>query len=244
MRAVNLIPAEQRAGSSVGAGRSQGGAYAVLVLVGGLALMALLYGLARHDATSRRQQSAAAQVKAQQVEAQAQRLAAYASFVALRQQRTQTVESIVESRFDWAHLFHELGRVLPPHAISLSSLSGAVGSGGSSASSSSPTATSSGTSATPAGSLPSFTLQGCAIGQGSVALMLERLRLIDGVSEVTLVSSTSSSSGGSTGSGAGCPDHDPAFTVNITSAPLPSTAAIASATKTVSDATSTGVPAK
>ena len=33
MRAVNLIPAGQRSGASVGAGRSQGGAYAVLALL-------------------------------------------------------------------------------------------------------------------------------------------------------------------------------------------------------------------
>ena len=40
MRAVNLIPADQRGGASVGAGRSQGAAYAVLGLLAGLAVMA------------------------------------------------------------------------------------------------------------------------------------------------------------------------------------------------------------
>ena len=53
MRAVNLIPAEQRGGASVGAGRSQGAAYAVLGLVAGLAVMVVLYGIARHQVTSR-----------------------------------------------------------------------------------------------------------------------------------------------------------------------------------------------
>ena len=43
MRAVNLIPADQRAGAAGVGGRSGGGAYAVLALVGGLALLALLY---------------------------------------------------------------------------------------------------------------------------------------------------------------------------------------------------------
>jgi len=241
MRAVNLIPAEQRSGAPVGVGRSQGGAYAVLALLAGVALLAVLYGLARHDVASRREQAAQATAKAQQIEAQAERLAPYASFVALRQQRTQAVDSLVESRFDWAHLFHELGRVLPPALVSISSLTGTVGSGttaaaspstattGSSAASAS-TATA-GSSATPPGSLPTFTLESCAIGQDAVALTLERLRLIDGVSEVALQSSTASSSGGSGGSGGGCPPHDPAFTVALTFDPLPSEAAIATATK-------------
>ncbi len=59
MRAVNLIPVEQRSGQPVGAGRSQGGAYAVLVVVGGLALMAYLYGEARHQISSRGAQATA-----------------------------------------------------------------------------------------------------------------------------------------------------------------------------------------
>jgi len=48
VRAVNLVPVDQRGGSAPGAGRSEGGAYAVLVLLAGLAGLALLYGTARH----------------------------------------------------------------------------------------------------------------------------------------------------------------------------------------------------
>jgi hypothetical protein len=71
-----------------------------------------------------------------------------------------------------------------------------------------------------------------------VALTLERLRLIDGVSEVTLQSSSSGSA--SAGSGGGCPAHYPAFTATVTFDPLPSVAAVAAATKTVADSTSAG----
>lgn len=233
MRAVNLIPAEQRSGASVGVGRSQGAAYAVLALVAGVAVLALLYGLARRDVASRREQSASAIARAHEVEAQAERLAPYASFIALRQQRTQAVEALIDSRFDWAHLFHELGRVLPATLVSINSLTGTVGSGGI-ASASAGTAKG-GSSATPPGSVPSFTLVGCAIGQSAVALTLERLRLIDGVSEVALQSSSASTSGGSGGSGGGCPARDPAFTVALSFDPLPSEAAIVAATKNVSD---------
>ena len=44
MRAVNLIPPDQRGGGSVGAGRSGGAAYAVLALLLGFAVLAVVYG--------------------------------------------------------------------------------------------------------------------------------------------------------------------------------------------------------
>ena len=52
MKAVNLIPADQRGGASVGAGRSEGAVYAVLGLLAGLALLAFLYGRADHQISS------------------------------------------------------------------------------------------------------------------------------------------------------------------------------------------------
>ncbi len=248
MRAVNLIPTEQRSGASVGAGRSGGGAYAVLFLAAGLAVLAGFYGLADHQISSRRAQAAAVTAKAHQTQAAAERLAPYTSFIALREQRTQAVDTLIDSRFDWAHVFHEFGRVLPLQT-SISSLTGTVGTttpsaAASSSSSSSSSSTGAGasqaasvTSATPPGSVPTFTIAGCATSQPVVALTLERLRLIDGVSEVTLQSSTASSG---SSSGGGCPGHDPAFTAQITFDPLPGPTAAAPAAGSVSDASSTG----
>jgi Tfp pilus assembly protein PilN len=219
MRAVNLIPDEQR-GSARGAGRSEGGAYAVLVLLGGLAVLALLYGTARHQISSRRAQTASLDAKAQQAQSRAVSLAPYTSFLALRQARTQAVSTLVDSRFDWAHALHELGRVLPQGA-SISSLTGTVGSASSSSPGASGAKAGGGVaSATPPGSVPTFILSGCATSQTQVAHTLERLRLIDGVGEVTLQSSTQASASGG-GSGGGCVGNDPAFTVQVTFAPLP-----------------------
>jgi Tfp pilus assembly protein PilN len=236
MRAVNLIPTEQRSGQPVGAGRSQGGAYAVLVLVGGLALMAYLYGSAHHQIASRRAQVASLTAEAQQAQTTAERLAPYASFTAQSESRTQAVESLIGSRFDWAHVFHEFGRVLPA-GVAVSSLSGTVGS--STASASSPGSSSG--SATPPGTVPTFTLSGCATSQPTVALTLQRLRLIDGVEEVTLQSSSGGpkGSGGSSGTG-GCSSSDPVFSIQITFDPLPSPSAVAAAAKTVSDSQGKG----
>jgi hypothetical protein len=260
MRAVNLIPAESRSGVTAGVGRSGGGAYAVLAILGGLAVLALLYGIAHHQISDRRAQAASLTARAQSAQAEVTQLAPYTSFAALRQQRMQAVSDLVDARFDWAHAFHELGRVLPRDAT-ISSLEGTVAtspasatsapspppspSGGSSAPSSTASATpaaastapgapaaTAATSATPPGSVPTFTLSGCATSQQEVALTLQRLRLIDGVDEVTLQSSTKSGAPSGASSSAGkCLGSQPAFTVQITFNPLPSSSTISSARK-------------
>ncbi len=232
MRAVNLIPSEQRGGASVGAGRSGGAAYAVMVVLGGFALLAFLYGRADHQISSGRAQAATLTAQAQRAQGETSRLAPYTSFIALREQRTSAVSELVDSRFDWAHAFHEFGRVLPPE-VSVSSITGAIGgaaAGGASAGASASTAPagapSSGTvaSATPPGSVPLFTLAGCATSQPAVALMLDRLRLMDGVSSVTLQSSTKSSASGSGGGSGACTGGQPAYTVQVAFDALPTAA--------------------
>jgi Tfp pilus assembly protein PilN len=238
MRAVNLIPADQRSGASVGAGRSGGAAYAVLALAAGLAVMALLYGQAHHQITSRKTQAATLTARAQAEQSAAARLAPYTTFIALRQERTQAVETLVNSRFDWAHVFHEFGRVFPIDA-SITSLTGTIGSpaataNGASASSSAAAGASTVASATPPGSVPTFTVSGCATTQTAVAQTLTRLRLMDGVSNVTLQSSTKAAAGG------GCPGSDPAFAIQVTFQPLPAAPAATTATVSASPTASGG----
>ncbi len=247
MRAVNLIPSDQRSGAPVGAGRSGGGAYAVVALLGGIALLALLYGMARHQVLSRRNQAATLSVQAQQAQAAASRLAPYTTFIALRESREQAVSQLVNSRFDWAHAFHELGRVLPLQ-VSITSLNGTIGSSAATtatapsapaaATSTAAAASSSVASATPAGSVPTFTLDGCASSQPAVAEMLERLRLIDGVSEVTLQSSTKGTTSGSgAASSGGCPGRAAAFAVQVDFDALPSVPTTGPSSKTVAATT-------
>ena len=238
MRAVNLIPSDQRTGGSVGAGRSGGAAYAVLALLLGVALLAVMYGKATRTVSNDESEAAALTAKAQQEKAAAEALAPYTTFVSLRQQREQTVTSLVDTRFDWAHSFHELGRVLGTQAT-VTSLSGQVGSStegapatpapSSSGSASSAAAVS---SATPAGSVPQFTLGGCATSQKAVAQLLQRLRVIDGVSEVSLQSSTKAAGAGAASSTGGpCPANAPVFNLTITFEPLPSASEAQSATQ-------------
>jgi Tfp pilus assembly protein PilN len=239
MKAVNLIPSEERRGGSVGPGRSGGAAYIVLGALGVLAVLVLLYGMARHQVSDRKGKLASITAQTQRAQEAATALTPYTSFVALREQRMQAVEAVVDSRFDWAHAFHELGRVLP-RETSISSIDGTVGgAAATSSTASAPAATTtapaaSATSATPPGSVPAMMLSGCASTQAEVARTLQRLRLMDGVSAVSLQSSAKSgATGASSASSSGnCKAQSPTFTVQITFEPLPTPAASSgSATK-------------
>lgn len=224
MRAVNLIPGDQRSGGTVGS-RSEGAAFAVLALLAGLAVLVFMYGSAHHQVSSRRAEAASLTAQAQQLQSQASQLASYTSFVAMREQRIQAIATLVGSRFDWSAAMGELSRVLPSD-VSLSSLQGTVGSTTTTTAKAPPSVTASSTasastavsSATPPGTVPTFTLSGCATSQATVAQMLVRLRLISGVSNVTLLSSTASTSGGGGGS---CAAGDPLFSVQVSFEALP-----------------------
>lgn len=278
MRAVNLIPSDDRRGAGglagIGSGRSQGAAFGVLALLAGLALLALIYGLARHQVSSRRTQLAVVQARINSVQQSTTALSSYTSFIALREQRIQAVDTLVDSRFDWAHAMHELGRVMPS-GTSITSLDGTIAgtttlgaasaatapaaSSAASASSTSTSSTSASTSAsgasapgasstavasaTPPGSVPTMTLSGCAKSQATVALMLQRLRLIDGASKVTLQSSAKAAKAAgagaanvATGSCAGAAS----FSATLTFEPLPSAAAGAKGGAELTSATGAG----
>jgi Tfp pilus assembly protein PilN len=228
VKAVNLIPAEQRAGGAPVAGESQGAAFIVLGLFAGLAVLALLYGMASHQISSRKGEVAKINTQAQVTQTRATELSPYTTFKAMYEQRQTAVNELVNTRFDWAHALHELGRVMPVDA-SLNSVKATVGAAVAAAGAPTSTGKSTGSavaSATPPGSVPTFVLAGCSTSQTETAQTLLRLRLIDGVSSVTLQSSTkgssgaASSGGGSSGSGT-CPSGDPAFAITVTFAALP-----------------------
>jgi Tfp pilus assembly protein PilN len=237
MRAVNLIPSEQRSGGAIAA-RSGGAAYLVLGLLGGLVVLALLYGLSHHQLATRDAEAATLSARAQQVEAEAAQLAPYAAFMATREQRLKSIAQLIGGRFDWPNAMGELSRVLP-NDVALTTLQGAVGAATASLSSTPAAASTSASSsavssATPPGTTPSFTLTGCAASQSVVAQTLVRLRLIAGVSSVALQSSTKASNSSSS-SGGSCPGNYPVFTVQVTFEPLPSPTA-PSTTALTSDA--------
>ena len=182
MKAVNLIPSEERRGGAAG-GRSGGPAYALLGGLAVLVLMAAAWTLTGKTVNDRRSQLASVSQQANAAETQANKLAAYSTFSDLRKKRAETVASIARSRFDWAHVMHEIARVIPSDAH-LTSLAGSV-------SPSAPAPPGGGTALQLRGSNPgpAIDVVGCIPGQSNVSLMLSRLRLIDGVEHVTLAES-------------------------------------------------------
>jgi Tfp pilus assembly protein PilN len=228
MRAVNLIPSEQRASSGSLTGRSGGAALVLVGIVFGVAVLALMYGLAHRQIAKESGEVATIQARIAGVQARTGRLAPYTAFVSMAEQRTKTVAQLVQARFDWSHTMRELGRVLPSGS-NLLTLSGAAGAAGPGSSSASSSASRSGTpaSSTPPGSTPTISLTGCSVSQSEVAQTLQRLKLMDGVSEVHLVSSVEAgnSSGGSSGgsSSGGCPKSYYLYSVTVVFSALPAT---------------------
>jgi Tfp pilus assembly protein PilN len=200
MKAVNLIPLEERRGPSAN-GRSGAGAYAVLGVLAVLVLMVAAWTLTGKTVNNRQAQLADVEQQATAAETQASQLAAYSAFSDLRKKRAETVASIANSRFDWAHVMHEIARVIPSdtHLVSLSgtvSPSAQAPNGG----------TGEALSLRGSNPGPAIDIVGCANGQSNVSRMMSRLRLIDGVTHVTLAESSKNdqpSSGAAAGSGNG-----------------------------------------
>jgi Tfp pilus assembly protein PilN len=194
MKAVNLIPGEERRAGSAG-GRSGSAAYVVLGALAVLVLMAAAWTLTNRTVNDRQARLSTVEQQAGAAEAQASKLAAYSAFSDMRKKRSETVASIARSRFDWAHVMHELARVIPSDTH-LTSLSGSV-------SSSAQAPGSGGQALALRGSNPgpAVDIVGCANGQANVSRMMSRLRLIDGVEHVTLAESAKNDSPGAAAGG-------------------------------------------
>jgi Tfp pilus assembly protein PilN len=147
------------------------------------------------------------------MQAEVARLNSYEQFEKLAEARAATVREIASSRFDWHGALSDLSKVVPSNT-SLQSLVATVSS----------TASSGGSSAGSGGAVrsaidaPAFELKGCTGTQDEVAQLMSRLRLINGVTRVTLEDSSKGSAGApgtqvsSAGpSGAGCPANGPTF---------------------------------
>jgi Tfp pilus assembly protein PilN len=181
MRAVNLIPTDQQRGAGGAAGKSGGGAY---ILLGALALIVVLaasYVVAGKSVTDKKAKLADLSQQAAAAEAKSESLTSYTKFASIRAKRVDTVSQLAASRFDWAHALREVSRVLPENAW-LTSLtattSSSVNVGGGSG------------SLRTSLDVPAIQIQGCTTSQASVAKLIARLRLVDGVQRVSLEDST------------------------------------------------------
>lgn len=243
MRAVNLVPAEERRARGA-AGRSGG---VVHIALAALALLVVMVGavtVTSKSISDRKSELARVTAEANAAEAKANELLPYTRFAAMREARVQTVSSLVASRFDWSRVLHEIARVVPADAW----LTGLTGTRPA------PAAAAASTGSAPAA--PSFQVTGCTSGHKSVARMMVRMRLIDGVEKVALSSSDeidgsgATASAGSAGkSGDGCVTRSRrgaqfALTVNFKAAPAaaPSTGTSAPAPAATSAAPTGATP--
>lgn len=257
MRAVNLIPSDQQRGAGGAAGKSGGAAYALL---GGLALLVVLaatYVVTNKSVSDKKTELASISQQAEAAEAKAQQLTSYTKFASIRQKRVDTVTQLADSRFDWAHALREVARVLPENAW-LTQMTGTTSS----------KVTISGASSGLRSSLdaPAIVIQGCTTSQASVAKLIARLRLIDGVQRVTLEDSTkgqettgtaaptTSAGGASTGDCRGGHAKFPIFNVDVffeqgttvatgTTGAITGTASTTTPASTTSSTASSTVPA-
>jgi Tfp pilus assembly protein PilN len=226
VRAVNLIPGDApRGGRAGGALSLLSPVYALLGLLAVALAYVVVYVLSSNTIADRKAQLASLQQQVAQAQLQAASLSAYAQFEKLAQARADTVRQIAATRFNWQAALSDLSKVVPQNS-SLQSLLGTVAPGASVASA--------GGGSISTGSLrgdvpaPAFELKGCTSTQDDVARLLSRLRLINGVSRVTLADSlkpdsATAASTASTGStvSAGCGANAPSFDLVVFFAPLP-----------------------
>ena len=178
MKAVNLIPTDQRRAQASGA--QAGSSYVVLGVLAVLLLMAVAYVFTSNNVNSRTSDAASAKSEADQLEAQVAARGAYTNFSQLKEQRIASVRTVADTRFDWERLMRELSRVMPSgswiQATDASVTGNVTGSD----------AVTTTTTGQPVAAQPKANLVGCTPDQSDVAAMMVRMRQLHRVSDVEL----------------------------------------------------------
>jgi Tfp pilus assembly protein PilN len=178
MKAVNLIPTEQRRVQA--SGKQSGSAYVVVGVLVTLLAMVAAYVVTANSVTDKKNQAAAAKSEADRLEAEVAARGAYTNFADIKKTRLASVMGVAESRFDWERLMRELSRVMPEGSWlqnADASLTGEIDGEG--------TATNP-TTGLPEVSGPKAKLVGCTPDQSDVARMMVRMRQVHRVEDVEL----------------------------------------------------------
>lgn len=217
MRPVNLIPPEERRGSSA-PGRTGSASYLVVgVLAVVLAAVTAVVFLG-NKIDDKQTEADALEAKAVETEARADGLSSYVSFQQMREARATTIDSLAKSRFDWERVIREVSLVIPK-TVWLSNLTGTV----------SPDVQlddAPGITLRASVPGPALELVGCARSQPAIAKLIASLHDIDGVTRVTAangIKSNTTAEDTASGSGSGtsdapdtegtCPPSAPAFQI-------------------------------
>jgi Tfp pilus assembly protein PilN len=208
MKAINLLPndlrgtpkSESRKAKAAAATDEPGGIGAFVVL-GALAVCVVAlaaYVLTTNTVKDRQAKLDAATAQAQTTIQRVAQLKPYADFQQMAQTRIQTVKDLAASRFDWEQALRDISRAIPTD-VTLTSLTGSISSDSAAGGSAIRSAIAS----------PAIELKGCATTQTQVAQLLSRLRAVDGVTRVSLNSSTRPDKAApNTGSVAAAPNSD------------------------------------
>jgi len=177
MKAVNLIPTEQR--SVQASGKQSGSAYVVVGVLVTLLAMVVAYVVTSNKVTDRESQAAAAKSEADRLEAEVKQRGSFTNFADIKKQRLVSVMSVADGRFDWERLMRELSRVMPSGSWihnTDASVTGEIDG---------ETTTTSSTGV-PVAVQPKVKLVGCTPDQSDVARMMVRMRRLHRVTDVEL----------------------------------------------------------
>lgn len=226
MRAINLLPVEERAGARPATTARALNAWHALVAVAALLVIALLgtWAAARHDTARARQATAAAVARSAATQAQVGRLAPVVALDALRERRETSVVALANGRTDWAGVLRAVAGALP-RQVSLTTLG--LRARGADAAVAGATAAGSGTAPAGLQGTGTVTVAACADTQPRVATTLRALRALPQVEDVALNqtsradrgASSTTASGSATG-GASCPGVSVDAAVGLSAASL------------------------
>jgi Tfp pilus assembly protein PilN len=177
MKAVNLIPTEQRRVKA--SGKQSGSAYVVVGVLVTLLAMVMAYVVTSNKVTDSKNQTAAAKSEADRLEAEVKQRGTYTNFADIKKMRLASVVGVAESRFDWERLMRELSRVMPDDSWLQSTDASVTGQIDGATSTTS-------AAGTPVAVVPKAKLVGCTPDQQDVARMMVRMRQIHRVTDVEL----------------------------------------------------------
>lgn len=181
MRAVNLVPAEARAGR-VSGGKSGGAVYGVLGVLALLLVGASLLAMSKKSEAEANQELAAVQQSTQAYNSAASQFSSFEAAASQATSRISTVRGLAEARFDWAGAMREMSRLIP-ETTQVFSLSASVKDGAGSS-------VGGGSQLRGAIQAPAITLTGCSKSQVEVANLITRLQAMRRATNVALESST------------------------------------------------------
>jgi Tfp pilus assembly protein PilN len=185
VRPVNLIPKEQqRRTGGVTAGRTGIAPYLLLGFLGLAVLGVAAVVTTSNSVKSKEQKVADLESQTTTAKAAADQLRPYGNFAQVKQARVDTVNSLVDTTFNWERVVRSLSRTIPSN-VWLTTFTGTVSpevkleSEGAGAAASARAKT----------KAPAIALSGCTYSHTAVARMMVRMRNLDDVSDVLLQTS-------------------------------------------------------